>query len=213
LGFPSFLLALYFAFAPIENPKQKPQVLLTDIDHWDPLVIFNLSPFELSQRAPRKKEVRRAPHGLCVSLWLERLRVEGGEGAVCTSSGGGLREGKQPAVAGGAGGRACVPLLEGRSRPRRGPSRGRACQRGGRSRRVHAGTARGEKGAATEPCAKQWQLLVRRCRQLLSAEERSFRMDRRSRAAASLRTLPRFLACVRWGLRHEPPFSHRNGFG
>ncbi|OEL36602.1 hypothetical protein BAE44_0002380 [Dichanthelium oligosanthes] len=45
---------------------------------------------------------------------------------------------------------------------------------------------------------QQQQLLLRRCRRLFSAEERSFRMDRRSQAAAALRAavadlLPRFL--------------------
>jgi hypothetical protein len=45
---------------------------------------------------------------------------------------------------------------------------------------------------------QQQQLLLRRCRRLFTAEDRSFRMDRRSQAAAALRAavadvLPRFL--------------------
>ena len=51
---------------------------------------------------------------------------------------------------------------------------------------------------ATKLDAEQQQLLLRRCRRLFTAEERSFRMDRRSQAASALRAavadvLPRFL--------------------
>ncbi|TKW03603.1 hypothetical protein SEVIR_7G052100v4 [Setaria viridis] len=51
---------------------------------------------------------------------------------------------------------------------------------------------------ATELDAEQQQLLLRRCRRLFTVEDRSFRMDRRSQAAAALRAavadvLPRFL--------------------
>ncbi|PUZ46523.1 hypothetical protein GQ55_7G086600 [Panicum hallii var. hallii] len=51
---------------------------------------------------------------------------------------------------------------------------------------------------ATKLDAEQQQLLLRRCRRLFTAEERSFRMDRRSQSAFALRAavadvLPRFL--------------------
>ncbi|KAG2565487.1 hypothetical protein PVAP13_7NG036700 [Panicum virgatum] len=51
---------------------------------------------------------------------------------------------------------------------------------------------------ATKLDAEQQHLLLRRCRRLFTAEERSFRMDRRSQAASALRAavadvLPRFL--------------------
>ncbi|CAL5033101.1 unnamed protein product [Urochloa decumbens] len=55
----------------------------------------------------------------------------------------------------------------------------------------------GREAAELDAEQQQQQLLLRRCRQLFTAEERSFRMDRRSQAAAALRdavtdVLPRF---------------------